>query len=114
MCVQSAKKHPLPIIVHGCEPIHANGPHDLTAARQDVRVTRLVMWWIGLAASAVMVIAALVNESGTCVDSADTAASTCRSGGSGGLLLLGLAALALSVWMLRRTYRTRRLSEPQR
>jgi hypothetical protein len=62
-------------------------------------VTRLVMWWIGLAASVVLVVAALANQSGTCVDSA-AAGSSCRIGGSGGLLLLGLAVMALSVWML--------------
>ena len=76
-------------------------------------MTRLVMWWVGLAASVVLVAAALVSQSGTCVDSADPAASSCRGGFSGGLLLLGLAALALSVWMLRRTYRTHRLSGPR-
>jgi hypothetical protein len=73
-------------------------------------MTRLVMWWIGLAASVVLIVAALVSQSGTCVDSADAAASSCRSGGSGGLLLLGLAVMALSVWLLRRTYRTQRFS----
>jgi hypothetical protein len=77
-------------------------------------VTRLVMWWIGLAASVVLVVAALASQSGTCVDSANAAASSCRSSGSGGLLLLGLAAMALSVWMLRRTYRAQRLSGPRR
>lgn len=77
-------------------------------------MTRLVTWWIGLAASVVLVVAALASQSGTCVDSADAAASSCSSGGSGGLLLLGLAAMALSVWMLRRTYRTQRLSGPRR
>ena len=77
-------------------------------------MTRLVMWGIGVAASVVPVVAALASRSGTCVDSADAAASSCKSGGSGGLLLLGLAALALSVWMVRATYRTQRLSEPRR
>ncbi len=77
-------------------------------------MTRLVMSWIGVAASVVLVVAALVSQSGTCVASADAAASSCRSGGSGGLHLLGLAGLALSVWMLRRTYRTQRLSGPRR
>ena len=84
------------------------------AAGEDVRVTRLVTWWIGLAASVVLVVAALASQSGTCVDSANAAASSCRSGGSGGLLLLGLAAMALSVWMLRRTYWTQRLRGPRR
>lgn len=77
-------------------------------------MTRLVMWWIGLAASVVLVVAALGSQSGSCVDSADAAASSCRSGGSGGLLLLGLAGLAVSVWMLRRTYQTQRLSGRRR
>ena len=77
-------------------------------------MTRPVMWWTGLAGSVVLIVAALASQSGTCVDSADAAASSCSSGGSGGLLLLGLAAMALSVWMLRRTYRTQRLSEPRR
>lgn len=77
-------------------------------------MTRLVTWWIGLAASVVLVVAALASQSGTCVDSANAAASSCRSGGSGGLLLLGVAAMALSVWMLRRSYRTQRLSGPRR
>lgn len=86
----------------------------MKAAGEDVRVTRLVMWWIGLAASVVLVVAALASQSGTCVDSANAAASSCRSSGSGGLLLLGLAAMALSVWMLRRTYRAQRLSGPRR
>ena len=77
-------------------------------------MTRLVTWWIALAASVMLVVAALAGQSGTCVDSADAAASSCRSGGSGGLLLLGLAVMALSVWMLRRTYRTQRLTGPRR
>ena len=76
-------------------------------------MTRLVMWWIGLAGSGVRVVAALASHTGTCVDSADAAASSCRSGGSGGLLLFGLAAMVLSVWMLRRTHRTKRLSGPR-
>lgn len=76
-------------------------------------MTRLVLWWIGLAASVVLVVVALVSQSGTCVDSTDAAASSCRSGGSGGLLLLGLAALTLSVWMLRRAYRSQRLNAPR-
>ena len=77
-------------------------------------MTRLVMWWIGLAGSVVLVIAALASQSGTCVDSADAAASSCRSGGSGGLLLFGLVAMVLSVWMLRRTYKNQRVSGPRR
>ncbi len=77
-------------------------------------MTRLVMWWIGLAGSVVLVIAALASQSGTCVDSADGAASFCRSGGSGGLLVFGLVAMVLSVWMLRRTYKTQRVSGPRR
>ena len=77
-------------------------------------MTRLVMWWLGLAGSVVVVVAALASQSGTCVDSADAAASSCRSGGSGGLLLFGLAATVLSVWMLRRTYRAQRVSGQRR
>ena len=71
-------------------------------------MTRLVAWWAGLAISVAMVVAALTSRSGTCVDSADAAASSCRSTGSGGLLLIGLAAMALSLSMLRRTYRAQR------
>jgi hypothetical protein len=67
-------------------------------------VTRLVMWLAGLAASIVLIVAALTNKSGNCVDSADAAASSCSTTGSGGLLLVGMAALGLSVWMLRRAY----------
>lgn len=77
-------------------------------------MTRLVMWWIGLAASVVLVVAAFVSQSGSCVDSANPAASSCTSSGSGGLLLAGLAALTLSLWMLRRTYRTQRPCRPRR
>lgn len=77
-------------------------------------MTRLAVWWIGLAASVGLVVVALGSQSGTCVDSADPGASSCRSGGSAGLLLLGLGAVALSVGMLRRTYRTQRLSGPRR
>ena len=71
-------------------------------------MTRLVAWWACLAISVAMVVAALTSISGTCVDSADAAASSCRTTGSGGLLLIGLAALGLSLWMLRRTYQTHR------
>lgn len=77
-------------------------------------MSRLGLWWIGLAASVVLVIVALASQSGTCVDSAEAAASSCRSGGSGGLLLLGLATMALSGWMLRRAYRSQRLNSPRR
>ena len=77
-------------------------------------MTRPVMWWIGLGCSIVLIITALASQSGTCVDSADAAASSCRSGGSGGLLLFGLAATVLSVWMLRRTYRAQRVSGQRR
>lgn len=73
-------------------------------------MTRLVTWWIVLSTSVVLVVAALVSQSGTCVDSADAAASSCRSGGSGGLFLLGLVALALSIRMLRRTDPAQRLN----
>lgn len=69
-------------------------------------MNRLALWWIGLAASVVMVVVAFASQSGTCIDSTDPATSSCRSGSSGGLLLLGLAALTLSVWMLRRAYRS--------
>ena len=71
-------------------------------------MTRLVAWWAALAISVAMVVAALTSTTGACVDSADAAASSCRSTGSGGLLLIGLAALGLSLWMLRRTYRSQR------
>ena len=71
-------------------------------------MTRLVAWWACLAISVAMVVAALTSNSGECVDSADAAASSCRTTGEGGLLLMGLAALGLSLWMLRRTYRTQR------
>ncbi len=71
-------------------------------------MTQLVMWWAGLAASVVLVVAALTNKSGTCVDSVDAVASSCRTTGSGGLLLVGLVALGLSLWMLRRAYRAQR------
>lgn len=52
-------------------------------------MTRLVRWWAGLVASIVMVVAALPNKSGTCVDSADAAASSCGTTGSDGMLLVG-------------------------
>jgi hypothetical protein len=86
-----------------------------SAAREDVRMSRLVLWWIALAASLLVVLAALVSKSGTCVDSAtDAAASSCsRTGGSGGLLLLGLAAFGLSAWMLGRAYRVQRPRDPR-
>ena len=71
-------------------------------------MTRLVAWWAGVAISVAMVFAALTSTSGACVDSADAAASSCRATGSGGLLLIGLAALGMSLWMLRRTYRSQR------
>jgi len=75
-------------------------------------MTRL--WWICLAISGVLVVAALGTQSGTCVDSVVPNSSSCTSGGSGGLLLLGLAAVTLSAWMLRRSYRTQRVSRPRR
>ena len=71
-------------------------------------MSRLVLWWSGLGASVIVVVVALGSGSGTCVDSADAAASSCRSGGSGGLLFIGLGALAVSVWMLRRAHRASR------
>lgn len=71
-------------------------------------MTRIVLWWIGLAASVLGVVVAFGNQSGTCVDSANAAASSCTSQGSGGLLLLGLVTFALSAWMLRRAYRAQR------
>lgn len=71
-------------------------------------MTRIVLWWTGLAASVVWLVLAFGNQSGTCIDSAIAAASSCTSQGSGGLLLVGLGALALSAWMLRRAYRFRR------
>ena len=71
-------------------------------------MTRLVMWWAGLASSIVLVAAALTNKSGTCVDSADATASSCSTNGSGGMLLLGVAAFGLSLLMLTRAYRARR------
>src|SRR6476619_1868787 len=78
---------------------HRQGTDATKAAVEDVRMTRLVMWWIGLTASVVLVVAALASQSGACVDSADAAASSCRSSGSGGLLLLGVAAMAMAAWM---------------
>ncbi len=75
---------------------------------------RVVRWWIGVAASVAVVVAALMNASGTCVDAADVAASSCTGGGSGGLLLIGLGAVAGSAWMLRRTYRAWRCVDPAR
>ena len=77
-------------------------------------MSRLVLRWTGLAASVVVVVAALVSQSGTCADSADAAASFCSSGGSGGLLLIGLSALTVSVWMLTRAYRASRHGNPTR
>ena len=71
-------------------------------------MSRIILWWISLTASVVLVVAASVNQSGTCVDSADAAASSCTSQGSGGLLLVGLAAFALSAWMLGRAYHAQR------
>ena len=53
---------------------------------------RLVLWWAGSAASIVLVDASLMNESGSCLDSADAAASSCTTTGSGGLILVGPAA----------------------
>ena len=53
---------------------------------------RLVLWWAGSAASIVLVDASLMNESGSCLDSADAAASSCTTTGSGGLILVGQAA----------------------
>ncbi len=70
-------------------------------------MTRLVMWLAGLAASIVLIVVALTNRSGTCVDSVEAAASSCGTTDSGGLLLVGVAALGLSLWMLTRAYRTR-------
>ena len=71
------------------------------------RMVRIVLWWTGLAASLLLVVAAFGSQSGTCVDSSNAAASSCSSQGSGGLVLVGLAAFALSAWMLRRAYRVR-------
>ena len=71
-------------------------------------MTRIVLWWIGLAASAALVVVAFGNQSGTCIDSADAAASSCTSQGSGGLLLAVLVMFTLSAWMLRRAYRAQR------
>ena len=81
---------------------------------QDVRMVRIVLWWTGLAASVLLVVAAFVSQSGTCVDSSNAAASSCSRQGSGGLLLVGLAAFALSSWMLRRAYRVRRSGDATR
>ena len=71
-------------------------------------MTRIVLWWTGLAASVVLLVVAFGNQSGTCIDSAIAAASSCTSQGSGGLLLFGWGAFALSGWMLMRAYRLRR------
>ncbi len=60
-------------------------------------MTRLVAWWACLAISVAMAVAALTSNSGTYVDSADAAASSCRTTGEGGLLLMGLASLGLSL-----------------
>ena len=70
-------------------------------------MTRIALWSTGLAASVVLLVVAFGNQSGTCVDSANAAASSCTSQGSGGLLLIGLSAFALSAWMLRHAYRAR-------
>ena len=77
-------------------------------------MVRIVLWWTGLAASVLLVVAAFGSQSGTCVDSSNAAASSCLSQGSGGLLLVGLAAFALSAWMLRRAYRVRRFGDATR
>lgn len=71
-------------------------------------MTRLVMWWAGLVASAVLIVAAMANKSGTCIDADDAAASSCGTTGSGGMFLVGVAAFGLSLWMLKRAYRARR------
>ena len=71
-------------------------------------MTPVVVWWAGLAASVVLVVVALTNKSGACFDSADAAASACTPTDFGGLLVVGLAALVLSLWMLRRAYRAHR------
>ena len=71
-------------------------------------MTRIALWSTGLAASVVLLVVAFGNQSGTCVDSVNAAASSCTSQGSGGLLLLGLVTFVLSVWMLRRAYRAHR------
>lgn len=76
-------------------------------------MSRVVLWWLGVAASAVMVIAALGTGSGTCADSVAPGASSCSRGGSGGLLLVGLAVATLSVVMLRRAYRAQRPGPPR-
>ena len=55
-------------------------------------MSRLIPWWIGAGASVVLIVTALGNQSGTCVDSAVAAASSCTSDGFGGLVLIGLAA----------------------
>ena len=100
----------LPMIAQQCTARGSAGHGDGTppAAREDVLVTRLVMGWTGLAASILLVVAALTNRSGTCADSANAAASSCSTTGSGGMLLVGVAAFGLSLWMLRRAHRTRR------
>jgi hypothetical protein len=81
---------------------------------QDVRMVRIVLWWTGLAASVLLVVAAFGSQSGACVDSSNAAASSCSSQGSGGLFLFGLAAFALWSWMLRRAYRVRRFGDATR
>ncbi len=71
-------------------------------------MTRVVGWWARVVASVALVVVALTNRSGACFDSADAAASSCTTTDSGGLLVVGLAAVGLSLWMLRRAYRAHR------
>jgi len=63
-----------------------------SAALAMVGDMRLVLWWAGSAASIVLVDASLMNESGSGLDSADAAASSGTTTGSGGLILVGPAA----------------------
>ena len=71
-------------------------------------MARVLLWWTVLVASVMMLVIALGDRSGWCVDAPDPSATSCSNQGAGGLVLAGLAALVLSVWMLRRTCRSRR------
>lgn len=69
-------------------------------------MSRILVWWLAVAVSSGLTAPALFYRSGSCTDAPSPSGSSCQTTGAGGLLVVGLALLATSIWMLRRSYRS--------